>query len=206
MDACPVGPTDHSVSGLGTSGATLARMEEMFEPETMTGVDLISVKFHSKWRESYDPGTIDEFLELVAERIDAGISPVGLVNELRPRTRRRKTGYDPGQVEQLLDLIVREFSAGRGLVPPISDSASGGSGDPWRPGVRLPRELEEVPGTRLSCRHENTLGLVKDAAALTNSEGEVLAKVKPRSSCTQGEEADVVVRDRDYKLHFVYFR
>src|SRR5207248_9576638 len=101
---------------------------------------------------------IDELLESVAERVDAGYSPLDLINNVSREKRRGLRGYDPAQVEQFLGRIVDESSAWeriRGVIDAPyaeTDNAPGGSGDPWGVGFVSPREFDELSGSYLRYR------------------------------------------------------
>jgi DivIVA domain-containing protein len=85
----------------------------------MSGADIRAARFHQSLR-GYNIKDVDEFLKLVAREVDAGRSPVSLIEGAEFRQTLR--GYNVNEVDKYLSSV----SSGASLPPP----------DQWGQGIR----------------------------------------------------------------------
>jgi DivIVA domain-containing protein len=71
--------------------------------------DIRNVEFPKKRWGAYNPDKIDQLLKLIAQRLDAGASPVDLINTWSRSKSRSRNGYDSTAVEHFLARVVQAF-------------------------------------------------------------------------------------------------
>jgi DivIVA domain-containing protein len=75
----------------------------------MRGEDVRKVEFREKMR-GYHPEDVDQLLERIADEVDAGRSPEGLLSDVSFREKMR--GYHPSDVDNFLDRLRAEVATG----------------------------------------------------------------------------------------------
>jgi DivIVA domain-containing protein len=100
-----------------------------------------------RFREGYDMGEVDRFLERTVEAIRQSQPVLGMVNDVRITPVRLRVGYDMVEVDEFLDLITETADRLTGAgAPAAADPVEPRQESPDRVSSPYPSVISEEPG------------------------------------------------------------